>query len=69
MTVDDLGLKSYGMLVGLFRGRDYKQYALKSLIKAEIIQETEDGKFYILEEKLMASSLDRDTLYSRNAGW
>ena len=69
MTVEELGLKPYSMMVGLLRGRDYKQYALKALIKAEIIKEDGSGGLYISEDKLIASGLDQDTLYSRNTGW
>lgn len=56
-TIDELGMRSPGMLERMLRGRDYKQYALRALIKAEIIQTTEDGKLYLSEEKLFASGL------------
>jgi hypothetical protein len=32
--------------------RDYKQYALQILIKREIILQNEEGKLYLVEERL-----------------
>ena len=64
-AVDELGLRPRGMMDGMFKGRDYKQYAVSALMKAEIIQRTEDGKFYLLEDKLIASGLDKGTSYYR----
>ena len=64
-TQDELGLRPQGMLGGMFRGRDYKQYALSGMMKAEIIQVTEDGRLYLSEERLMESGLDRPTPYYR----
>ena len=64
-TIDELGLVSRGTLGQLFRKRDYKQYALNALMQAEIIQTTEDGKFFLSEEKLAESGLDRPTPYYR----
>ena len=64
-TVDELGLSPKGMLEGAFRGRDYKQYALNALRKAEILQTTEDGKFYLVEDKLISSGLDKGSSYYR----
>ncbi len=56
-TLDELGLKIPGMLDGLLNRRDYKRYALKGLIYAGIIQNTEDGRFYLAEDKLIATKL------------
>ena len=64
-TVDELGLKPRAMLEMMFRGRDYKQYALSALMKAEIIKRTEDEKLYLLEDKLAASSLEKGASYYR----
>jgi len=63
--IDELGLKPRGMMEGMFRGRDYKKYALSALMKAEIIQRTEEGKLYLSEDRLMASGLDKSSPYSR----
>ncbi len=64
-TIDELGLRPKGMLEGMFRGRDYKQYALTSLMKAEIVNMTEDGNFYLAEDKLLQSGLEKSTSYYR----
>ena len=56
-TLDELGLKLPSMMHTIFGRRDYKRYALQALIRAEIIQVTEDGKFYLSEENLLASKL------------
>jgi hypothetical protein len=64
-TVDELGLKPRSMLEGMFRGRDYKQYALSTLMKAEIIKTTGEGKLYLMEDKLAASNLGKSASYSR----
>jgi hypothetical protein len=64
-TIDELGLSPRGMMGGMFRGRDYKQYALSLLMRSEIIQATEDGRLYLSEDKLLASGIDRGASYSR----
>jgi len=53
------------MLEGMFRPRDYKPHALTTLIRAEIIQMTEDGKLYLLEEKLIDSRFYKPQSYFR----
>lgn len=62
---EDLGFKSRGILEGLLRGRDYKQDALRALMRAEIIQATEDGSLYLSEDRLSASGLGRNASYYR----
>jgi len=54
-TMEELGMRSPGMLEKMFRGRDYKEHALRALIKAAVIQATEDGRLHLSEEKLIAS--------------
>jgi hypothetical protein len=66
-TIDELGLRPRGIHERLFRGRDYKQYALKALMRAAIIQTTQEGRLYLSEEKLAASGLDRDASGSRQS--
>jgi hypothetical protein len=56
-TIEELGMSPPGLLEKMFRGRDYKEHALRALIKAEIIQATEDGRLHLSEEKLIASGL------------
>jgi flagellar basal body-associated protein FliL len=57
-TAAELGLGPTTMREEMFRRRDYKPYALNALIKAEIIQRTEDGKLYLAEDRLMASGIE-----------
>ena len=62
---EDLGFKHRGMLEGLLRGRDFKQDALRALMRTEIIQATEDGRLYLSEDRLSASGLGRNASYYR----
>ena len=64
-SLDELGLRPRGMMEGMFRGRDYKQYALTSLMRAEIVNMTEDGNYYLAEDKLLQSGLGKSTSYYR----
>lgn len=59
-TVIDLGLKSRNMMEGMFKGRDYKKYALDALRRGEIIQEVDNGKMYLSEDRLFASNLAKN---------
>ena len=43
-TVDELGFRPGGMMDRMLKGRDYKQYALDALRRADIIRMTEDGR-------------------------
>ena len=61
-TIDELGLSPRGILQQMFRRRDYKQYALTALLRADIIQMTEEGKLYLSEEKLSESRFGNPTL-------
>jgi hypothetical protein len=63
-TIDELGLRPRGFMDGMLRGRDFKPYALDALVKAEIVKSTEDGRLYLVEEKLMASGVE-GRIYSR----
>ena len=56
-TDDELGLKPRPMLQRMTSLRDYKPYALSVMIRAGVVQQTEEGKFYLAEDKLMASNL------------
>ena len=64
-TIDELGLKPRSMLEQMLKRRDYKQYALQALMRAEIIQMTEDGKLYLSEERLNESGIERPATYFR----
>jgi hypothetical protein len=51
-TIEEMGLTPPGLIHRLTRLRDYKPYALQFLQQAGIVQKTEDGRFYMTEEKL-----------------
>jgi hypothetical protein len=48
----ELGLERPDFLQRMMKPRDYKQYALQILIKREIILEDEEGRLYLVEERL-----------------
>lgn len=51
-TIDELGLTPPNILERIGRPRDYRQNALKILIKSEVVRLTEDGRLFIPEEKM-----------------
>ncbi len=51
-TLHQLGLERSDFLQRMTRPRNYKQNALQILIKRGIIFENEDGRLYMVEEKL-----------------
>jgi hypothetical protein len=51
-TLHQLGLERPDFLQRMTRPRNYKQNALQILIKRGIIFENEDGRLYMVEEKL-----------------
>ena len=55
MTVEELELKPKSIFQRMFTRRDYRQNALQFLIRADVVDITEEGKFYLNEEKLMFS--------------
>jgi hypothetical protein len=57
-SIEDLGLKPRGIIMGSFRGRDYRQQTMMVLINAGIIQTTEEGLFYLDEAKMFEVGLD-----------
>ena len=57
-TIDEMELKPRGMMEGVFRGRDFKPYAIDALVKAGIIQGTDDGRLYLSEDTLMSSGVE-----------
>lgn len=58
-NIDELGLRPRGLLSGMLRGRDYRQYALTAMMQAGIVQATEDGRLFMVEEKLWETGLER----------
>lgn len=51
-TLEDLGLKPRSFIQGMFKLRDYKPYALDFLMKSGAIQMTDDGKLYLVADRL-----------------
>jgi hypothetical protein len=51
-TQYELGLERPDFVQRMMKPRDYKQYALQILIKREIILQNEEGKLYMVEERL-----------------
>ena len=51
-TLQELGLEERDFAQRIMRGRDFKQYALQILIKRGVIYVTEDGRLYMVENKL-----------------
>ena len=51
-TLHELGLERPDFLQRMMKARDYKQYALEILLKRGIINMNEDGRLYMVEEKL-----------------
>lgn len=56
-SAEELGLQQKGMIDRMMRPRDYKPRALQFLMSHEIVKITNDGKLYLLEEKLDATAL------------
>ncbi len=54
-TVDELGLRPKPFMQRILRGRDYKMNAFQMLVRAGIIQITDEGKVYLSEEALAGS--------------
>ena len=61
-TLEEIGIKLPSIMQELFSRRDYKQYALKGLMTAGVIQMTEDGKVYLSEETFLNSKFYRSQL-------
>ena len=51
-TVEELGLKSHSFMERFMKPRDYKPYAIQILARQGVLCQTEDGRFYLSEEKL-----------------
>ncbi len=56
-TAAELGLEPKPLLQRMMHMRDHKPNALHSLIMAGIVQDTGEGKLYLLEEKLAGTKL------------
>jgi hypothetical protein len=51
-SLHELGLENPNFFQKITRPRDYKQSALQILMKREIVLVNEDGRFYMVEERL-----------------
>ena len=63
-TLEELGLEPRDPLQAMFRLRDYKPLALRALTQAGIIQMTEEGKYYLAEERLNENLKCRNYLFA-----
>ena len=55
MDIEELGLKPKSIFRRMLTRRDYSQQALQFLIRADVVDITEEGKFFLNDEKLMLS--------------
>lgn len=58
-TAPEMGLAQQTMLIRLLSPRDYKQDALKALIKAGVIQVVANDRMYLVENKLLNTRFDK----------
>ncbi|MGI6317722.1 MAG: hypothetical protein ACOX1I_09495 [Dethiobacteria bacterium] len=58
-TREELGIVPQSFLERMYRIRDYKPYALQTMLNAGIIRETSDARYYLSEEKLSATALNK----------
>ena len=58
-TIDELRLRPRTFLEGIGRIRDFKPYALKILMDADVVCQTDGGRLYLLQDKLAATNIDR----------
>jgi len=56
-TLEELGLGRRRFVDSLARMRDYKPYATRMLVQANIIIMTSDGRFYLSEDQLKHSNI------------
>ncbi|MFC1592551.1 hypothetical protein ACFL4C_00855 [Candidatus Omnitrophota bacterium] len=63
--VYEMGFHGRGFLEVMVRGHDYQQYALRELLKAGVIQSTEDGRLYLSEDRLIESGLTKGISFPR----
>ena len=58
-TIDELGLRTPTFLEGMLRIRDFKPYALQILMNAEVVRQTDGGRLYLSQDKLVNINIDR----------
>jgi len=55
-TLDELGLNiRRSFLQSLLRGRDFKTHALDALLRGQIVQQADENRFYLLDDRLPAA--------------
>jgi hypothetical protein len=57
-TIEELRLRPRTFLEGIGRIRDFKPYALKILMDAEVVSQTDGGRLYLSQDKLTAINID-----------
>ena len=55
LPVEELELKPKSIFRRMFARRDYSQQGLQFLIRANVVDITEEGKFFLNEQNLMLS--------------
>jgi hypothetical protein len=55
LPIDELELRPKSIFRRMFARRDYSQQGLQFLIRANVVDITEEGKFFLNEENLMLS--------------
>jgi hypothetical protein len=58
-TIDELGLRPPTFLQSMIRMRDFKPYALQTLMKAEVVLETDGGRLYLSQDRLAAINVGK----------
>jgi len=55
LSIEELELRPKSMFRRMLARRDYRQNALQFLIRGDVVDITEEGKFFLNEQKLMLS--------------
>jgi len=55
LNIDELELKPKSIFRRMFARRDYSQQGLQFLIRSDVVDITEEGKFFLNEQNLMLS--------------
>ena len=59
ITIEELGLQSKSIFKRMFNRRDYKPQAFQFLIRASIVEMTDEGKVYLSEQNLLQTKWSR----------
>jgi hypothetical protein len=56
VTYESMGFgKPRGMFQMLFKGRDWRGYAIQALLKAEMVKADDEGRLYLVNDKIPPS--------------